>query len=156
MSKKLQEGDKAPVFEALDPKGEQIRLENYRGKKVILYFYPKDNTPGCTAEACNLRDNYQELLDKGFVVIGVSPDDLKSHGKFIAKNSLPFPLIPDTGKEIINAYGVWGEKNMYGNTHEGVLRTTFVIDGEGKIEKVFDKVKTKDHTRQILDELENT
>ena len=121
------------------------------GRKVVLYFYPKDNTPGCTAEACNLRDNYDSLLKKGFAVIGVSPDNEKSHKGFAAKYSLPFPLIADTSKKILNDYGVWGEKKMYGRTFLGVIRTTFIIDEKGIIEKIIAKVDTGSHTEQIFD-----
>ncbi len=146
----LKEGDKAPDF-----------LKNYsglnkndlKGKKVILYFYPKDSTPGCTAESCNLRDNYTDLKAKGFEVIGVSPDPEKSHIRFKEKNELPFELIPDTEKEILNDYGVWGEKKNYGRVYMGVHRTTFIINEEGIIEKIIKKVKTKDHTNQIYAEL---
>ncbi|MFO7864781.1 MAG: thioredoxin-dependent thiol peroxidase [Salinivirgaceae bacterium] len=146
-------GDKAPEFEALNQSNEPISLTNFRGKKVILYFYPKDNTPGCTAEACNLNDNYADLTEKGFEVIGVSPDSIESHQKFIAKYNLSFNLIADPDKEVINKYGVWGEKNMYGKKSMGLLRTTFIIDEDGKIEHIFKKVKTKDHTNQILEKL---
>lgn len=149
----LAEGTKAPEFEGVNQHGESIRLSDYNGKKVILYFYPKDNTPGCTAEACNLRDNYKLLLDKGFAIIGVSPDSASSHQKFIDKFELPFPLIADTEKQILKAFGAWGLKKMYGKEYEGVLRTTYVIDESGNIEKVFANVKTNDHTQQILDAL---
>jgi len=147
----LKEGQKAPAFEGIDQNGSLIKLKDYTGKKVVLYFYPKDNTPGCTAEACNLRDNYDLLLKKGFAIIGVSADDEKSHKKFAEKYSLPFPLIADTDKTILNDYGMWAEKKLYGKTYMGVLRTTFVIDEKGIIEKVIPKVNTKDHTKQILD-----
>jgi peroxiredoxin Q/BCP len=149
----LNVGDKAPEFKALNQSNEPISLTDFRGKKVILYFYPKDNTPGCTAEACNLNDNYADLTDKGFEVIGVSPDSIESHQKFIAKFNLSFNLIADPDNEVINKYGVWGEKNMYGKKSMGLLRTTFIIDEEGKIEHIFKKVKTKDHTNQILEKL---
>ena len=143
----LKEGDKAPDFlQAMSG----IDSNSYAGKKVILYFYPKDNTPGCTAEACNLRDNYEELKDKGYEVIGVSPDSEKKHENFSAKHELPFHLIPDTEKALLEAYGVWGEKKMYGKTYMGVQRTTFVIAEDGTIEKIFKKVKTKEHAQQIL------
>jgi len=147
----LKEGQKAPAFEGIDQNGSLIKLKDYTGKKVVLYFYPKDNTPGCTAEACNLRDNYDLLLKKGFAIIGVSADDEKSHKKFADKYSLPFPLIADTNKTILNDYGMWAEKKLYGKTYMGVLRTTFVIDEKGIVEKVIPKVNTKDHTKQILD-----
>ena len=149
----LKVGDKAPQFSGVDQKGESISLDNYKGKKVILYFYPKDNTPGCTAEACNLRDNYSDLLDKGLDVIGVSPDSEKSHQKFIDKYDLPFRLISDPDKEILNLYNAWGEKKMYGKTYDGVLRKTYIISEDQSIEAIFDKVKTKDHTNQIFSEL---
>ncbi len=146
----LQKGEKAPAFEGVNQDGKTIRLEDFKGKKVVLYFYPKDDTPGCTAEACNLRDNYNDLLAKGFEVIGVSPDNEKSHIKFTGKYNLPFNLIADTEKTILQAYGAWGEKKMYGKAYEGVLRTTYVIDEKGYIEHVFTKVDTKNHTEQIL------
>lgn len=150
----IEEGAVAPVFKGKNQDGEDISLERYKGKKVILFFYPKDNTPGCTAEACNLGENYDELINKGYEVIGVSPDSETSHQKFIAKFSLPYSLIADTEKEILKAYGAWGLKKMYGKEYEGVLRTTYIIDEEGKIAKVFKKVQTKDHTNQILKEME--
>jgi peroxiredoxin Q/BCP len=146
----LKEGMKAPGFEGIDQNSNVVRLSDYTGKKVILYFYPKDNTPGCTAEACNLRDNYDSLLKKGFAVIGVSPDSEKSHKGFAGKFSLPFPLIADTSKKIMNDYGVWGEKKMYGKSYFGVIRTTFVIDEKGTIEKLISKVDTAGHTEQII------
>jgi thioredoxin-dependent peroxiredoxin len=149
----LKPGDPAPDIQATDQDGKKISLKDFRGAKLILYFYPKDDTPGCTAEACNLRDNYEELLKKGFKILGVSADDEKSHKKFIEKYVLPFPLIPDKGKQIIRDYGVWGMKKLYGKEYEGINRTTFVIDEKGKIEKVFSKVETGNHTRQILDEM---
>jgi peroxiredoxin Q/BCP len=151
---KLKEGDKAPHFEAIDQQGNKLSLKDFEGSKVILYFYPKDNTPGCTAEACNLRDNYDDLLEKGFKVIGISADSQKSHQKFTEKFRLPFPLIPDTEKEIINAYGVWGPKKFMGREYEGILRTTFVISEKGDIEKIIRKVKTKDHYDQVLSEMD--
>ena len=147
----LTEGAMAPQFTGKDQDGIIVGLKDFKGKKVILYFYPKDDTPGCTAEACNLRDNYDDLLSRGFAIIGVSPDDEKSHGKFKAKFDLPFSLIADPEKTIIKAYGAWGEKSMYGKTYEGVLRTTFVIDESGKIQKIINKVNTGDHTKQILE-----
>lgn len=152
--KDLTEGMMAPAFEGKDHQGNSIRLADFNGKKLILYFYPKDNTPGCTAEACNLRDNYQLLLDKGFAILGVSPDSVASHQKFIDNFDLPFPLIADTDKTLVNAYGVWGPKKFMGRSYEGVNRKTFVIDEEGRIKKIFDKVKTKDHTAQILQEID--
>lgn len=148
----LKEGDKAPIFSGKDQNGNAIELGQFSGKKLILYFYPKDQTPGCTAESCNLRDHYEELQKLGFDVVGVSPDSEKSHQNFITKQNLPFNLIADTEKEILKAYGAWGLKKMYGREYEGVLRTTFVIDGDGVIEKIFTKVKTKEHVAQILAE----
>jgi peroxiredoxin Q/BCP len=146
----LKEGLKAPWFEGIDQNGKEVKLSDFTGKKVILYFYPKDNTPGCTAEACNLRDNNNSLLKKGFTVIGVSPDNEKSHKGFAGKYSLPFPLIADTSKKILNDYGVWGEKKMYGKSYFGVIRTTFIIDEKGIIEKIITKVETAGHTEQIF------
>ncbi len=150
---KLNIGDKAPDFNGLNQNGDSVRLEDFKGTKLILYFYPKDNTPGCNAEACNLRDNHEMWLSKGYKVIGVSPDKQESHQKFIAKFDLPFPLISDTEKEIIKAYGAWGPKKLYGREYEGLLRSTFVISKDGIIEQIFMKVKTKDHTNQILETL---
>lgn len=150
----LNVGAKAPEFEAKDQNGNILRLKDYKGTKLIIYFYPKDNTPGCTAEACNLRDNYEVLLEKGFKIIGVSADSEKSHQKFAEKFELPFPLIADTEKEIINAFGVWGPKKFMGRSYDGIHRVTFVIDEEGIIEKVFTKVDTKKHTEQIIKEYE--
>lgn len=146
----LKEGMKAPDFKGYDQEGREISLSDFAGKKLVLYFYPKDNTPGCTAEACNLRDNYDELLNNGFKVVGVSADSEKSHKGFAGKYSLPFPLIADTSKKIMDNYGVFGEKKLYGKTFLGVQRTTFVIDENGIIEKIISKVKTSDHSRQIL------
>ncbi len=147
----LKEGDKAPDFSGIDEKEEKVSLADFKGKKLILFFYPKDNTPGCTAEACNLGENYELLKKHGFSLLGVSPDTPKRHINFIEKYNLPFPLLADTEKEVLNAYGVWGEKKNYGRTYMGVFRTTFVIDEEGIIAKVFTKVKTKDHAAQILE-----
>jgi len=144
-------GDKAPDFVALNEFGQSISLSNFLGKKVILYFYPKDMTPGCTAESCNLGENYKLLQEKGYIVLGVSPDSSKSHQKFIDKYNLPFSLIADEDKAVIKAFGVWGPKKFMGKEYDGVHRTTFVIDEDGVIEKVFSKVKTKDHTNQILE-----
>lgn len=149
----LSKGVKAPSFEGINQDGKTIRLKDFSGKKVILYFYPKDDTPGCTAEACNLRDNYQSWINKGFEVIGISPDNEKSHKKFREKYNLPFNLLADPDKRILKAYGAWGTKKMYGRSYEGVLRTTYVIDEEGIIEEVLSEVDTKNHTSQILQEL---
>jgi len=149
----LKEGDKAPDFKGISQNGKEIKLNDFEGKKLVLYFYPKDNTAGCNAEACNLRDNYDEFLKLGYKILGVSPDDEKKHQKFIEKFNLPFNLIADTEKEILTAYGVWGEKKMYGKTFMGVKRTTFLIDKNGKIEKILKKVKTKEHSEQIFKEL---
>jgi peroxiredoxin Q/BCP len=150
---KLEEGQEAPEFLSVDQDGNQIDMESFKGKKLILFFYPKDNTSGCTAEACNLRDNYEDLKKKGFEIIGVSPDSEKSHRNFISKHNLPFKLISDSDKKVLKDYGAWGEKKMYGRIFEGVLRTTFIISEDGKIEKIIPKVNTKDHTVQILSEL---
>jgi thioredoxin-dependent peroxiredoxin len=149
----LKEGDIAPNFTEKNQHGEEITLADYKGKKVILYFYPKDNTPGCTAESCNLRDNYSDLIKMGFEVIGVSPDNEKSHTNFVNKFDLPFNLIADTSKSILKVYGAWGLKKMYGKEYEGVLRSTYIIDEAGKIVKVFEKVDTNNHTLQIKKEL---
>jgi len=146
----LKEGSKAPSFEGIDQEGNTIKLEDFKGKKLVLYFYPKDNTPGCTKEACNLRDNHTDLINKGFAVVGVSPDSERSHQKFSEKFNLPFPLIADTEKKILSDYGAWGEKNMYGKLFMGVKRITFLIDEEGIIEKIIKKVDTKNHTEQIF------
>lgn len=153
MSLKLAVGDKAPAFEGVNQHGKKITLNDFKGKKLILYFYPKDNTPGCTAEACDLNDNYEMWISKGYHVVGVSPDNEKSHQKFIEKFNLKFDLIADTKTEILEAFGVWGEKSMYGKKYMGVLRTTFVIGEDGTIEAVFDKVDTKTHTSQIIKSL---
>ena len=153
MSSKLTVGDKAPAFEGINQLGKKIALTDFKGKKLILYFYPKDNTPGCTAEACDLNDNYEMWISKGYHVVGVSPDNEKSHQKFIEKFNLKFDLIADTKNEIMEAFGVWGEKSMYGKKYMGVLRTTFVIDENGVIEAVFDKVETKNHSSQIISSL---
>jgi peroxiredoxin Q/BCP len=150
---KLKPGDKAPDIDSTDQNGDPVKLSDYRGQKVILYFYPKDDTPGCTAEACSLRDGHHVLLSKGFKIIGVSADSIKSHKKFAEKYNLPFPLIPDVSKEIINAYGVWGPKKFMGRSYDGILRTTFIIGEDGKILKVIDDVKTRNHTDQILEEM---
>lgn len=146
----LKSGDKAPKFEALDQQGNIIKLEDYKGKKLVLFFYPKASTPGCTAEACNLRDNYQTFLTKGYDVLGVSADSAKRQQNFITKNELPFPLLADEDKTVIGAYGVWGPKKFMGREFDGIHRTTFIIDEKGTIEDVIAKVKTKEHTNQIL------
>ncbi|WP_153630508.1 thioredoxin-dependent thiol peroxidase [Prolixibacter sp. SD074] len=151
--KELNEGDKAPDFKGKNQEGKTISLDDFKGKKLILYFYPKDNTPGCTAEACDLNDNYDYWISKGYEVVGVSPDSEESHRKFIDKYGLKFNLISDPEKDLLQAYGAWGEKKLYGKTYMGVLRTTFVINEEGIIEKIFRKVKTKEHTTQIAGEL---
>ena len=150
---KLKAGDKAPSIEAMDQFGRRISLSDFAGSKVILYFYPKDDTPGCTAEACSLRDNNTILLEKGFKIIGVSADDAKAHVKFTEKYKLPFPLIPDTDKKVIQDYGVWGRKKFMGREYDGIIRTTFVISEDGHILKIFEKVDTKDHADQILSEI---
>ncbi|MBT3173986.1 MAG: thioredoxin-dependent thiol peroxidase [Lentimicrobiaceae bacterium] len=146
-------GDKAPDFKGVDQNGKSISLSDFKGKNLIMYFYPKDNTPGCTAEACDLRDNYEMWIERGYAVVGVSPDSEQSHKKFIDKYDLPFPLIADTDKTIIKDFGAWGLKKLYGREYEGLLRTTFVIDATGIITNIFTKVKTKDHTNQILESL---
>ena len=149
----LKEGVKAPDFKGINQNEKIIKLGDFKGKKLVLYFYPKDNTSGCTAEACNLSENYKQFLDNGFEIIGVSPDSVKSHQKFIEKHKLPFDLIADEKKEILTTYGVWGEKKMYGRTYMGVMRTTFIINENGKIEKIIKKVKTKEHSQQIFNKL---
>ncbi|MFH0842358.1 MAG: thioredoxin-dependent thiol peroxidase [Bacteroidota bacterium] len=146
----LKEGMPAPYFEGVDQNGKTIRLSDFRGKKIVLYFYPKDSTPGCTAEACSLRDNYNAFLNRGFAVVGVSMDSEMSHKNFASKYSLPFPLIADTTKKILSDYGVWKEKSLYGKTFLGTVRTTFIIDEKGIIEKVISKVDTKSHSEQIF------
>ena len=146
----LKEGDMAPGFTANDQNGKSVSLSDYKGKDLILYFYPKDDTPGCTAESCSFRDNYQALLNKGFEVIGVSVDDEKSHQKFVNKYQLPFTLISDTDKKIVEDYGVWVEKNLYGKKYMGTARKTFIIDKEGKIKRIIEKVDTKNSSQQVL------
>ena len=146
----LKTGDKAPDFEALDQQGNTIKLSDYKGKKLVLFFYPKASTPGCTAEAGNLRDNYRNFLNKGFDILGVSADSAKRQQNFISKNELPFPLLADEDKVVINAYGVWGPKKFMGREYDGIHRATFIIDQKGIIEEVITKVKTKEHTSQIL------
>ena len=147
---KLKVGDSAPEFSVNDQNGNLVKLSDFKGKKIVLYFYPKDNTPGCTAEACNLRDNYQALQEAGYEILGVSKDDEKSHQKFVDKSELPFTLLADIEKDIHEKYGTWIEKSMYGRKYMGTARVTFVIDEEGKIENIIEKVKTKHHTTQIL------
>jgi peroxiredoxin Q/BCP len=145
-------GDKVPDILGHDENGKEIKISDFAGKKLVLYFYPKDSTSGCTTEACNLRDNYSELRQKGYAVVGVSVDDEKSHKKFIAKNDLPFPLIADTDKSLVEQFGVWGEKSMYGRSYFGTFRTTFIINGEGIVERIITpkEIKVKDHANQIL------
>lgn len=145
-------GTKAPEFLGLDENGNEIHLSDFKGKKLVLYFYPKDSTPGCTQEACNLRDNYERFLAKGYAVVGVSVQDTKSHLKFKAKNNLPFPLIADTDMKLNEAFGVWGEKSMYGRKYMGTFRTTFIINEEGVVERIFGpkQIKVKEHANQIL------
>ena len=146
----LKVGDTAPHFEAKDQEGNTIKLSDYSGKKLVLFFYPKASTPGCTAEACNLSDNYQIFLSKGYDVLGVSADSAKRQQNFINKNELKFALLADEDKAVINAFGVWGPKKFMGKEYDGIHRTTFVIDENGLIEEVISKVKTKEHTAQIL------
>ncbi|HOB84066.1 MAG TPA: thioredoxin-dependent thiol peroxidase [Bacteroidales bacterium] len=147
----LKEGMKAPSFEGIDQNGNMVRSGDFAGKKLVLYFYPKDDTPGCTAEACDLRDNYKMFLEKGFAVVGVSGDTEKSHKKFSDKYSLPFPIIADTGRKILEDYRVWTQKSLYGRTFLGIARTTFVIDEKGTIEQIIKKVNTKAHSDQIFE-----
>lgn len=146
----LKIGDKAPVFSVKDQYGKTINLEDFKGKKVVLFFYPKASTPGCTAEACNLRDNYQTFQSKGYEILGVSADSEKRQMNFSTKQELPYSLLADEDKEVIMAYGVWGPKKFMGKEYDGIHRTTFVIDEDGMIEDVITKVKTKDHSAQIL------
>ena len=148
---KLSVGDKAPFFRAEDQTGNIISLDDFAGKKLILYFYPKDNTSGCTAEACSLRDGYSELINKGFVVLGVSPDSTKSHLGFKNKHTLPFSLLSDADHSIAESYGTWGLKKFMGREYFGILRKTFIINQNGVIEKIFEKVDTKKHFEQIID-----
>ncbi|PQJ12912.1 thioredoxin-dependent thiol peroxidase [Flavipsychrobacter stenotrophus] len=147
----LQPGDTAPAFTTIDQDGNKVSLKDFKGQKVALYFYPQDSTPTCTVEACNLRDNFAVLKEKGIAILGVSPDDAKSHKKFETKHSLTFPLLVDADKKIIEAYGVWAQKKMFGVTYMGVLRTTFLINEKGKIAHVIEKVKSKEHAQQIIE-----
>ncbi len=146
----LEIGKKAPEFEAKDQNGQLVKLSDFKGKKVVLYFYPKDNTPGCTAQACNLRDNYEALQNKGYEILGVSSDSEKSHLKFIEKQNLPFRLLADEDLKVHHAYGTWVEKSMYGRKYMGTARVTFIINEEGNLEEIIEKVSTKDHTNQII------
>jgi peroxiredoxin Q/BCP len=146
----IEPGEKAPDFTGKDQNGEEIKLSDYKGKKVVLYFYPKDDTPGCTKQACSLRDGFAELKKNNIEVLGVSADDKESHQKFIEKYDLPFTLLADIDKTIINKYGVYGEKNMYGKKYMGIKRTTFLIDEKGKIKKIFKRVKTDEHADEVL------
>lgn len=147
---KLSIGSKAPAFKGINEQSAQVKLADFKGKKLVLYFYPKDDTPSCTAEACDLRDNYKVFHKKGYAILGVSPDTAKKHQKFIAKYDLPFSLLADEDHSIAEQYGVWGEKSMYGRTYMGIIRTTFVIDEKGVIENIIEKVDTKAHSAQIL------
>lgn len=148
--KTLSIGDKAPEFTGVDQDNNPTSLNQYKGKKVVLYFYPKDNTPGCTAEACDLRDNYERFIAEGYAVIGVSADSVASHKKFAEKQNLPFPLIADTDRNILLAYNAYGEKKLYGKVSMGILRKTYIINEDGIITDIIEKVKTKEHTKQIL------
>lgn len=147
---KLKIGDKAPAFVSKDQNAKSVKLADYNGKKLVLYFYPKDDTPGCTAEACDLRDNYKSLIAKGYEILGVSSDDEKKHQKFITKYELPFNLLADTDKSVHEMYGTWVEKSMYGRKYMGTSRVTFIIDENGKISDIIEKVDTKNHTKQII------
>ena len=147
---KLTIGKKAPKFKGLDQNGNAIQLADFEGQTLVIYFYPKDNTPGCTAQACDIRDNYKTLNKKKIAIIGVSCDDEKSHNKFIDKFELPFPLIADTDQKMVTQFGVWVEKSMYGRNYMGIARTTFIIDAKGNISHIIEKVDTKNHTAQIL------
>lgn len=150
----LDKGDKAPAFNIKDQDGKTVKLADFKGQKLFIYFYPADMTPTCTVQSCNLRDGFTALKKKGVAVLGVSPDDAASHQKFIAKHDLPFSLLADTNMKMIEAYGVWGEKNMYGKKYMGLIRTSFLIDEEGKIMRAFKKPKSKEHTAEVLKELD--
>jgi peroxiredoxin Q/BCP len=152
----LSPGKKAPAFIGVDQNANTIALKDFKGKKIILYFYPKDDTPGCTAQACNLRDNHSVLLEKGYTVIGVSADSVKKHKKFEEKYELPFSLIADEDHKIVEAYGVWGEKKFMGKTYLGITRTTFLIDEHGKIKAIIEKPDTKNHAEEVLEAWKNT
>jgi peroxiredoxin Q/BCP len=147
----LKEGSTAPAFKTKDANGETVSLKDLRGQKVVLYFYPKDDTPGCTKEACSFRDAFSQFKEKGIAVLGVSPDTEAAHQKFVTKYKLPFTLLADTDRSIAEAYGVWGEKKFMGRTYMGVHRTTFLIDEKGKIEKIFEKVKPEEHASEVLE-----
>ena len=149
----LEEGTMAPDFTLPADGGGEVTLSDYRGKKVVLYFYPKDNTPGCTTEACNFRDDHGQIVAAGAAVLGVSPDPVKSHDKFKAKFQLPFALLSDTDHQVAETYGAWGEKKSFGKTYDGILRSTFIIDEQGKIIKVFPKVTPKNHSQEVLEVL---
>ena len=146
----LKEGDRIPDFQVRDQDGNTVTQKDFEGKRIVLYFYPKDSTPGCTAEACNLRDNYAALRAAGYEIYGVSKDSIASHGRFIEKNSLPFTLLSDPSTEMLQAFGAWGEKKLYGKVSMGTLRKTFIIAADGTVERIIDKVDTKNHTEQIL------
>ena len=148
----LKIGDNAPYFEGVNQNGETVTLNDYKGKKLVLYFYPKDSTPGCTAEACNIRDNYQSFMARGYQVLGISKDSQASHQRFKEKNNLPFPLLSDPSTQMLQAFGAWGEKKMCGKTCVGTLRKTFIFDEKGILERIIDKVDTKNHTAQLLNE----
>ncbi len=151
----LKAGDPAPDFTLVSDGGQEVSLADYRGQKVVLYFYPKDDTPGCTAEACAFRDDHSDIVAAGAAVLGVSPDMIKSHDKFKAKYNLPFALLSDPDHRVADMYGAWGEKKMFGKSYEGILRSTFIVDEEGKIVKVFPKVTPKGHSREVLAALQS-
>ena len=149
--KHLKIGDQAPSFTAIDQNENEVKLDDFKGKRVVIYFYPKDNTPGCTVQACNIRDNYGQIQKEGIVILGVSADTARKHQNFISKYELPFPLLADVDKELLNLYGVWGQKKFMGKVYDGIHRTTFVMDEDHKIIGIIEKPKTKDHTREILE-----